>query len=277
MRTSVEICDIADNTTRVVLEADRHVEAPNWAPSGDWLLVNAEGGLFRIPLDAPELIPVDTGPCVTCNNDHGISPDGQRIVLSDNSHTAASCIYTMPASGGQPERITANVPSWWHGWSPDGQDLTYTIVRDNGFGIATCPVDGGDEAILIEGGGHYDGPDYTPDGAWIWFNSDRGGEMNLWRIRTDGTEAQEMTGGSSVDWFPHPSPDGAHVLYLAYPPDTEGHPFGRHVELRLMPAAGGASRTLVWLYGGQGTLNVPCWAPDSRRFAFVRYFETDQP
>ena len=277
MRARVEICDISDGTTQVVLESDIHVEAPNWAPTGDWLLVNAEGRLFRIPLDAPEMIPVDTGTCVTCNNDHGISPDGHSIVLSDKSHTDGSCVYILPVGGGQPKLVTDKVPSWWHGWSPDGRHLTYTIVRDHGFGIATCPAGAGDETILIEGGGHYDGPDYTPDGAWIWFNSDRGGQMNLWRIRPDGTGAEEMTNGASVDWFPHPSPDGAHVLYLAYPPGTKGHPFGRDVELRLMPADGGEPRTLIQLFDGQGTLNVSCWAPDSRRFAFVRYFETDQP
>lgn len=274
MRSSIETYDIDTGETRVLLDIDRHIEAPNWAPSGDWLLVNGDGRLYRLPLDRPGLEPVETGDCIACNNDHGLSADGQTIVLSDQALTEASCIYTLPATGGIPV-LTAKTPSWWHGWSPDGTTLVYTICRDEVFGIAACPADGGAERVLISGGGHYDGPDYTPDGAWIWFNSDRGGTMELWRMRPDGTDPERMTSGDSVDWFPHPSPDGRHVLYLAYPPATEGHPFGRHVTLRLMPATGGPARDLLALFGGQGTINVPSWSPDARRFAFVRYFEPD--
>ncbi|WP_019954569.1 TolB family protein [Yoonia vestfoldensis] len=118
---------------------------------------------------------------------------------------------------------------------------------------------------------HCDGPDYTPDGAWIWFNAERDGAVDLWRIRPDGTNLEQMTDDAAVNWFPHPSPDGLHILYLAYPPRTKGHPANLDVTLRLMPAAGGTPRDLVHLHGGQGTINVPCWAPDSRRFAFMRF------
>ncbi|TNF18831.1 MAG: hypothetical protein EP318_16950 [Rhodobacteraceae bacterium] len=282
MLASVEWVDIVTGETRVVLETDRHVEAPNWTPDGRALIVNAEGRLYRLPLDGPELdgpeldrpelVPIDTGPLTRLNNDHGLSPDGRTLAVSQSPGRGTSLIHVLPAGGGTPRRITRTAPSWWHGWSPDGAEIAYTCRRDEQFGIATCPATGGAETLLITGPHHYDGPDYTPDGGWIWFNSDRGGGMHLWRMRRDGSDPQEMTRGASVDWFPHPSPDGAHVCYLAYPPGTQGHPFGCDVELRLMPADGGASRRLVALFGGQGTLNVPSWAPDSRRFAFVRYF-----
>ncbi|MCO6384824.1 hypothetical protein [Oceanicola sp. 502str15] len=265
----LEIFNVESGQITALLETDRHIEAPNWA--GEALIVNAEGKLFRVALDAPELVEIDTGGHTQCNNDHGLSPDGRWLVISDSSEAGESCIYTLPATGGVPERITMQTPSWWHGWSPDGETLAYTCRREGVFGIATIPEAGGDETVLIAGRGHYDGPDYTPDGAHIWFNSDRGGQMNLWRMRADGSEPEEMTGGDSVDWFPHPSPDGRNVVFLSYPPGTSGHPFGRDVELRMMPAAGGAAKTLVSLYGGQGTINVPSWSPDGRRFAFVRY------
>ncbi|WGW05572.1 TolB family protein [Tropicibacter oceani] len=267
----VEIFDLDSGQAQVVLDTDWHVEAPNWTRDGAALIVNAKGRLYRLPLDAPGLIPIETG-FDQLNNDHGISPDGLTLAISDKTETGKSCIYTV--QGGVPTRVTDKVPSWWHGWSPDGQRHTYTCVRNGDFGIATCALDGSDERLLITSAHHYDGPDYSPDGEWIWFNSDRGGDMALWRMRSDGSDVQQMTHGDSVDWFPHPSPDGQNVLYLAYPPGTEGHPFGRDVELRLMPAAGGPPQTLTHLFGGQGTLNVPCWAPDSRRFAYVRYHQT---
>ncbi|MFW2541480.1 hypothetical protein ACN2XU_02480 [Primorskyibacter sp. 2E107] len=274
MTAFLEIMDIATGTAETLLQTEAHIEAPNWAPSGDHLIVNAAGRAYRVLLDAPALQEIDTGGLVQLNNDKALSPDGRWLAISDKTETGKSCIYTLPAGGGVPERITMQVPSWFHGWSPDGARLVYTCVRDGAFGLASIAEAGGDETLLIRSAHHYDGPDYTPDGAFIWFNSDRGGGMDLWRMKADGSAPERMTDGPEVDWFPHPSPDGKHVLYLAYPAGTEGHPFGLPVALKLMPAAGGAARTLTTIFGGQGALNVPPWAPDSRRFAYVRYSET---
>lgn len=274
MFASVEILDIESGEVEIVLATDRHVEAPNWTPDGAALIVNANGRLFRIALADPALEEIDTGDLRRLNNDHGISPDGRQLVVCDSPGRGTSLIHALPITGGTPTRITEQAPSWWHGFSPDGARIAYACIRDSQFGIATCPASGGAETLLITSPHHYDGPDYTPDGRWIWFNSDRGGAMKLWRMAIDGSTPEQMTTGDSVDWFPHPSPDGRHVCYLAYPPGTAGHPFGCHVELRLLPAEGGAPRRLLKLFGGQGTLNVPSWSPDSRRFAYVRYSDT---
>lgn len=271
MTSFVEIMDVASDETRMVLETEMLVEAPNWTPDGGALIVNGEGRLFRVPLDAPALEPIRCEGLEHLNNDHGISPDGKTLVVSDSPGRGTSIIYALPISGGTPVKVTPNAPSWWHGWSPDGAHLAYTCVRDGQFGIATCPVEGGAETVLVTSPHHYDGPDYTPDGLWIWFNSDRSGVMDLWRMRADGSDLQQMTDDDLVNWFPHPSPDGRHVLYLAYGPGTEGHPRDHDVALRLMDLHTGAVRTLTGLFGGQGTINVPCWAPNGRQFAYVRY------
>ena len=269
------IYDLASRSETVLLATDRHIEAPNWHPHDGTLIVNAEGGLFRVPLDAPDLHPIEVAGLSDLNNDHGISPDGRMLVVSNSPGRGTSMIHALPIDGGVPHRLTSQAPSWWHGWAPDGQRHAYTAVRAGQFCIATCALTGEDERILITGSHHYDGPDYTPDGEWIWFNSDRAGHSNLWRMRPDGGDVNQMTDDETVDWFPHPAPDGRHVLYLAYPPGTTGHPFGRDVALRLMPSEGGAHETLTEFYGGQGTLNVPCWAPDSTRFAYIRYAKGD--
>ena len=271
MTSILECIDIVTGDVRTVHETDAHIEAPNWSPDGGTLVFNGGGLIYRIPAQGGEVELIDTGFAVRCNNDHGISPDGTQLVISDSTEDDASCIYVLPIGGGAPRRITALTPSWWHGWSPDGQRLAYTAKRDNVFGIYTIGTGGGEEHCVIRAGGHYDGPEYTPDGAWIWFNSDRGGTMQLWRVRPDGTGAQEMTSDERVNWFPHPSPDGKHIAYLAYENGVTGHPAGKDVELRLMSSDGGRPRTLVSLFGGQGTINVPSWSPDSRQFAYVRY------
>ena len=272
MISEVCVVDVVTAAVTVVLRHDGHIEAPNWHPDG-YLIVNGGGRLFRLPLDEPVLKPIDTGFAVQCNNDHGISPDGQTLVVSDKSRTDDSCVYTLPITGGTPARVTQHVPSWWHGWAPDGARIAYAAARPKGtkIGLYTCQMDGADEVCVTDAFDHVDGPDYTPDGAWIWFNGGRAGKVDLWRIRPDGSDLTQMTDDDAVNWFPHPSPDGRLVAYLAYPNGTHGHPGGLDVSLRVMPAIGGPTRHLVNVFGGQGTCNVPNWAPDSRRFAFIRY------
>lgn len=274
-QSTLVIHDLASGKEEVVYETEALIEAPNWSPCGTYLLVNGDGQLYRFDLDGESdtlrLIP--TGDQENLNNDHGISPDGQTYAISNNPGRGLSEILTLPADGSaEPVNLGLEIPAYWHGWSPDGARIAYTARREGIFQICTCPVQGGAEVQLTHGPGHRDGPDYTPDGDWIWFNSDHHGKLpDLWRIHPDGTGLEQMTDDGMVNWFPHPSPDGAHVLYLAYGPHVTGHPRGEDVELRLMPQSGGAYRTLAAFHGGQGSINVPNWAPDSRRFAYMRY------
>lgn len=271
MMCSIETYDIETGQSEVVVETNLHAEAPNWTPDGKALIVNVGGRVYQLNFDEPRLIAIDTGRCVGLNNDHVLSPDGETLGICDKGAYGKSCIYLLPASGGAPRQVTKNLPSWLHGWAPSGQRIVYTAVRDGDFCIAGCNLDGSDEQILITSLHHYDGPDYTPDGEWIWFNSDRSGQMSLWRMRADGSDAEQMTFGESVDWFPHPSPNGKDLCFLAYPAGTQGHPFGMDVDLCLIPIQGGPVRKLFTVHGGQGTLNVPSWSPDGRRFAYIRY------
>ena len=275
MKSYLRIHDLATDTSRTVLVTDTHIEAPNWAPDDQSLLVNGGGALCKVPLSAPDLIPLDTGHLHNLNNDHGISPDGRTLALSDKTETGESRIYVMPIGGGMPRLVTERGHSYWHGWSPDGETLAYAARRDDSFQIHVIPVGGGDERQLTHGFDHCDGPDYTADGRWIWFNGEKDGAVDLWRVAAAGGDPERMTEDSAVNWFPHPSPDGSHVLYLAYPPGTRGHPANLDVDLRLLPATGGVPRTVAQVFGGQGTINVPCWAPDGRAFAYVEYARPD--
>jgi Tol biopolymer transport system component len=267
-----ELCifDLVTGSVKIVLRHDGHIEAPNWHPSGD-LYVNGEGRLWRVPAGEARLEPVDTGFAVRLNNDHGLSPDGGWIAITDKVETGRAAIYRLPVAGGAPERIVEPVPSWWHGWAPDGEAICYAGVREGTrVTVLAKPLDA-EEVCLATGFDHADGPDFSADGEWVWFNGELDGAVNLWRVRPDATGLERMTDEATVDWFPHPSPCGTHVLYLAYPHGTAGHPFGVEVGLRLMPQEGGLSRELVRLWGGQGTINVPSWAPDGRAFAFMRF------
>jgi Tol biopolymer transport system component len=269
---TLEMVPIASKDRRVVWTATNLIEAPNWSRDGASLFFNGRGRIYQIPITGGEPKLIDTASATRCNNDHGISPDGATLVLSDQSQgDRKSRIYTLPIGGGQPRRITEAGPSYWHGWSPDGRTLAYCAERNGEFDIYTIPVDGGAETRLTTAKGLDDGPDYSPDGQWIYFNSDRNGRMQIWRMRADGSQQGQVTNDEFNNWFPHPSPDGKWLVILSYEKDVKGHPENKDVTLRVMPLAGGKIEVLAKLFGGQGTINVPSWSPDSRRVAFVSY------
>jgi Tol biopolymer transport system component len=272
-RSSVEIYNIRNRQSRVLWQTDDLFEAPNWSPDGQHLMLNADGLVYRLSLDgdvAPQKI--DTGFATLCNNDHGISPDGSLIAVSDKVEFGKSAIYVLPAAGGAPRLVTTNLPSYWHGWSPDGQSFTYCGIRDQVFDIYTIGVDGGEETRLTSGEGRNDGPDYSPDGNWIYFNSSRTGQMQIWRVPASGGPAERIIDSIYGDWFPHPSPKGDKIVFVSYDADVFDHPRDLDVRVRLMDMDGGNVETLFELFGGQGTMNSPNWSPDGDEFAYVRYF-----
>ncbi|RWX76121.1 hypothetical protein EPK99_17570 [Neorhizobium lilium] len=273
MRSSVETFNIRTRQHRVVWQTERLFEAPNWSPDGHYLMLNSEGRLYRLSLEGDaEPVAVDTGFATRCNNDHGISPDGTCIAISDKVEFGKTAIYVLTAGYGEPRLVTKNLPSYWHGWSPDGQRFTYCGIRDNVFDIYTMGVEAGEERRLTFGEGRNDGPDFSGDGRWIYFNSSRSGCMQIWRVPAEGGEAERMTDSPYGDWFPHPSPKGDKVVFLSYDGDVFDHPRDLNVRIRLMDMDGGNVETLFDLFGGQGTMNSPNWGPDGEEFAYVRYF-----
>ena len=271
MGSSLELYEVATGQVRVIFRTDDLIEAPNWDPLGGGFLVNGGGRLFRVPWHQPRLVPVDTGVLLRCNNDHGFSPDGTQIAFSCHREHGAE-MFVMSAAGGAARVISPRAPSWFHGWSPDGAMVVYAAARGERRGVDICILPlGGEERQLTTGEGHSDGPDFSADGTQVYYNSDRGGPAQIWVMGVDGAGQRQVFADEHVNWFPHPSPCGRHVVYLAYPPGTLGHPRDLAVALCLMDPEGGNRRRVVEMNGGQGSLNVASWAPDGGAFAYMRY------
>lgn len=270
--SALETITIASTDRHVEYVAAAHFEAPNWSRDGSYLIFNQDGGLRRLAFDGSAPTPIVTSPQIHCNNDHGISPDGSFLAISDSSsEDRKSRVYVVPVSGGTPRQVTQNAPSYWHGWSPDGKTLAFTGERGGNFDIYAIPADGGEETRLTTAAGLDDGPEYSPDGTYIYFNSERSGQMQIWRMKPDGTGQEQVIADESNDWFPHISPDGQWLVFLAYEKGVTGHPAEKDVELRLMSLKDDRIKVLARLFGGQGTINVPSWSPDSHKLAFVSY------
>jgi TolB protein len=273
----LETIDVATGARRVLRRSDEPFEAPNWTRDGAALIYNISGRgenrgkLVRYDLATGQPTTIDTTPNNRNNNDHVLSFDGTMLAISDQSQ-GGSAVYTVPVGGGTPKRITPNTPSYLHSWSPDGSTLIYTGGRSGEFDIYAIASDGnGAERKLTDFKGLDDGPEYSPDGKYIYFNSVRSGSMQIWRMKPDGAGPEQVTDDGWHNWFPHLSPDGQWIAFISFPKEVDAadHPYYKHVMVRVMPAAGGAARTIAYVYGGQGTINVPSWSPDNRMLAFV--------
>jgi TolB protein len=281
----LETLDVVSGQRRIIHSAALPFEAPNWTPDGKALIYNSAGRLYRFDLASrtPQLI--NTGFATRNNNDHVLSFDGTMLGISHHSEEdqGNAIVYTLPSGGGTPRRVTAQGPSYLHGWSPDGKFLVYTGMRDGEADIYRTPVSGGVETRLTTAPGLDDGSEYTPDGRYIYFNSVRSGSMQIWRMLPDGSSQEQVTDDEYNNWFPHISPDGQQIVFLSYGQDVEpgDHPPYKQVYLRMTPVAGAAGvadatgrktpRVVAYVYGGQGTINVPSWSTDSKRVAFVSY------
>jgi TolB protein len=291
IRSHISVYDLNDRSVHVLYTADRLFESVNWSPDGKYLLANSGGRIYRLELDGknpvtPEPIQLDAS--YNCNNDHGISPGGRLLAFSASSPlSSASQVFVANVDGTGPRLLTPKAPSYWHAWSPDGHWLSFVAQRTGHFNIYRVPVTGGEEQQLTSFPSYDDGPDYSPDGKWIYINSDRSGGWDIWRFPADGAgvkdaKAERVTSDDLEDWFPHPSPDGKWMVFLSFPHGTKGHDGRMNIQLRMMPLPGDKTETvkpavLANIFGGQGTINVNSWSPDSKEFAFVSYELSEQP
>jgi Tol biopolymer transport system component len=287
LRSRVFIFDLRDGTSHLVYTADSIWEAPNWSPDGKYLILNSGGAIYKFVLRQdgtaePQKLSIPAE--YDCNNDKGVSPDGTKLAFSATvAPNEDSQVFLANADGSNIRRMTVDSPSYFHGWSPDGNTLAFVAQRNGSgqFDIYSMPASGGPEKRLTVNIHHDDGPDYSPDGKWIYINSNRSGKESIWQFPADGAgpddkKATMVVSDRLEDWFPHISPDGRKMVYIVYPAGTPTHdPRTVNISFKLVTIhhdkVSDKQKTLVKAIGGQGSMNVNSWAPDSTRFAYVTY------
>lgn len=269
----LEVLDVETGEREVLAKSNDSWQAPNWTPDGKTLIYNADGKLYTFDLASKTSKELFTDFAVKNNNDHVLTLDGTQIGISHHSKEddGKSVIYTLPISGGTPKKVTKKSPSYLHGWSPDNKFLIYTAERKGAFNLYKIAVDGGKETQLTKTKGLDDGSEYSPDGKYIYFNSTRTGTMQIWRMEANGNHQTQLTFDEYNDWFPHVSPDNKWLVFISFPKEVpaDKHPFYERCYIRLMPIKGRKPKVIAYVYGGQGSLNVPSWSPDGKKIAFI--------
>ena len=274
----LELMNVFDGKRKVIYKDSGRIEAPNWMPDNKSILFNKGGSIYTLAFGSSEPVKLNTGFANRNNNDHVISFDGKMLGISHHRTGlpgGGSTVYVLPLAGGEPKLVTDSTPSYLHGWTPNGKEVIYTaqrISKSPAYNLYKKSINGGAEVQLtFNKKGLADGPEYSPDGKFIYYNSNETGTMQLWRMSADGKNKEQLTFDEYHNWFAHVSPDGKWIAFLSFPPSVlpDDHPFYKRVMLRLMPVSGGAPRVIAYLYGGQGTINTPSWCPDSRQIAFV--------
>ncbi|MGK0237210.1 MAG: TolB protein [Candidatus Pelagisphaera sp.] len=271
----IEVMEVATGSRKIVYSENRSLQAPNWATDNKRLIYNAEGKLYNYWFDDGSTDELNTGPQNQNNNDHVLSWGGDRIAISNyDGEDRRSTIYILPVDGSDhPKRISdpKNGHSFLHSWSRDNKNIIFTGNRNDQWDIWSIDIESGTETQITNLSTLDDGAEVSPGGKWIYFNSVRTGTMQIWKMKVNGNDQEQVTFDEYNNWFPHFSPDGKWIVYLAFPAtiDPTDHPFYKKVYLKLLSTSGGVPKTIAYIYGGQGTINVPSWSPDSRHIAFV--------
>jgi len=274
--SNLEVMDVTNGQRKILYRSAHSIQAPNWTRDGKTLIYNSKGKLYTYSLTENTISPLNTGFADNNNNDHVPSFDGKLLGISnhDQSVDGESAIYYLPVKGDSvPSRVTKPGvgASYLHSWSPDNKNMIFTGNREGVYNIFRVEVATGKETRLTNQATLDDGSEYSPDGKYIFFNSMRAGDMDIWRMDSDGNNTVRLTSDTYNDWFPHVSPDMKWIVFISFPKEVapSDHPFYKHCLLRMMPYKGGTPKIIGYIYGGQGSINVPSWSPDSKKIAFV--------
>ena len=198
---------------------------PSFSPDGQQIAFRSEragGGIFVMGA---------TGESVRRVTDSGFnpswSPDGKELVLATegilepSARTSNSQIFRISLATGERRQIRTGDDAVQPNWSPNGRRIAYWGVdsQKSERGIWTVPAEGGEPVPVLSEKFLTWNPVWSPDGAWLYFLSDRSGSLNLWRAAVDqgsgrvSGEPEPVTSSSQSIRFLTLSRDGRRIAY----------------------------------------------------------------
>ena len=184
-------------------------------------------------------------------------PDSKELIFSSNRGGASWGLWRVPADGGgAPERLSiGSERAYMPSVSLRGNRLAYASGSWN-ENIWRVPVAdghrGGKPEKLISSSMSEEGPQYSPDGKRIAFQSTRSGSFEIWRADADGSNLVQLTSfGGPLTGTPRWSPDGTHISFDSRP--------GPHPNVYVVSADGGPPRRFVNDSADEG---VASWSHD---------------
>jgi len=229
--------------------------------------VVAQARIWNVRIDQPLVNSYSSNPYVVKTPVRDVL--GSRLEILDISSGNRKIIYESKGRFGSPY------------WMPDGKKLVF----NEGGALYSIEVTGGNPVMLNKGSvvenknnhpsikeDNRDSSEYSPDRKYLYYNTNISGTMQVWRMKPGGSGKEQLTFDEYHNWFPHISPDGNMMVFISFPADIDPkeHPSYKDVMLKVMKLnAPGAPRVVAYLYGGEGTININSWSPDSKRIAFV--------
>jgi catechol 2,3-dioxygenase-like lactoylglutathione lyase family enzyme len=276
LHSALQTLSIQDQFRRAMMirTAPGRLRSPNWAPDRKSIYVHEDGRLRKIPYLTPDAggVPQDipVGTLVDCSGNFGLSPDGKYLAVTcAETKGGRHEVHVLPAGGSDtPRKLTHSASgSFFHAWAPDSQTIAFTRGSAGKADLFTIPLAGGAETRLTSDTLN-DGPDYTPDGKLIYFDSSRSGSTQIWRMKSDGTGAEQVTDDDAVNSSPHVSPDGKFVAFLSQPADSDQGI--TDATLKVMSLGDGMIRPIVDFQGNRDSFSMYGWG-DGTHLAFVGY------
>lgn len=276
--STLQTIEFTDQFRRAVVirSVPAYMQSADWAPDGKSIVVYEDGNMERIPYLTPDgggpPQPVDVSGLLGCSGNFGLSPDGRLLGVSCSRVSGGlHQVYLLSAQGGgAPRQLThGEQASYFHAWSPDGKTVAFTRGSASYADIFTVPAAGGPETRLTRDTLN-DGPVYSPDNQYIYFDSSRSGTTQIWRMRPDGSDPEQITDDDSLNSSPHISPDGNTLAFLSQPLGAHGR-LGP-AAVRVMRLGDGLIQRVVELSGDRGSFAMQPWG-NGKRFAFISYQE----
>jgi len=253
-------------------------------------------------------LPVRKIPNVPENAEAYYAPDNLHVIAQTQDPAAqdpgdgkagGALTYTFTDTGEEITRINDHGQDACSWFAPDGKSVVFTSTRDNmdmplgdwsdetkypqGAELYISDLKGGNIKRLTDNDNYEAEVTMSNDGQWLFFGRQIDGKMDIWKMRVDGTDEQQLT--FTDDWqegAPYPTPDGEHLIFRAW----KRSDLLANNKIREETGERRQTPMTIFTMKTDGTdvqprtftkdMNwAPFIAPDGRHFFYVRIFENN--